>query len=40
MLSEGFSVVAEINDFCGTDEGEIKGVEEKQKPFVFVVIER
>ena len=35
-----FGFFGEINDLGGADEGEIKGVEEEQEPFVFEIIER
>jgi len=32
-------IVAEVNDFGGADEGEVKGIEEEKQPFVLVVVE-
>lgn len=40
ILPELFSLVAELNNFCGTDEGEVEGVEEQQQPLLFVVLQR
>ena len=39
VISELFCMVAEINDFSGTYECEIKRVEEKEDPFLFKVSE-
>ena len=39
VLPEGFSMVAELNDFGWADEGEVERVEEEQQPFRFVVVE-
>ena len=33
-----FGFVAELNDFCWADEGEVQWIEEKQQPFIFVCI--
>jgi len=38
-FSEVFGVVAELDDFCGADECEVKGIEEEDKPLVLVVLE-
>jgi len=37
MFSEGFGVVAELDDFSGADEGEVQWIEKEQQPFGFVV---
>lgn len=33
-------MVAEVNDFGGADKGEVKGVEEEQKPFALIGVKR
>lgn len=40
VFPEGFGMIAEIYDFSGADEGEVKRIEEKEYPFVLVVCER
>ena len=40
LISEFFGVIAEVNDLCRADKGEVKRVEEEQKPLVLVVVQR
>jgi len=39
VFSETFGVIAELNDLSGTDEGEIKRIEEEDQPFGFIIME-
>lgn len=40
VVSEVLGLVAEVDDFSGADEGEVKGVEEEQQPLLAVVLQR
>lgn len=40
VLLELSSLVAELHNFCGADEGEIKRVEKEEQPLALEVIER
>lgn len=37
VFPEGFGMIAEVYDFSGADEGEVKRIEEKEYPLILVV---